>query len=151
MSKRKRHSDADDDNNDASAAIDFRRQRQVAATFADSAKQLARAFKAGKGFERQKLGRRKKNAVAAKDDKDVERIDAEVAALKVRVYARTVPNHTYGTVKSSKRLTRWACKIDTRQYTRRRALPRQVAVEDQGRCDFARFTTRPPKAKAITE
>ncbi|EME49697.1 hypothetical protein DOTSEDRAFT_68463 [Dothistroma septosporum NZE10] len=80
MSKRKRDSDADED--DAPVATDFRQQRQIAATFEDSAKQLARAFKAGKGFERQKLGRRKKNAVAAKDEKDVERIDAEVAALK---------------------------------------------------------------------
>lgn len=82
MSKRKRDSDAGEE--DAPPATDFRRQRQIAATFDDSAKQLARAFKAGKGFERQKLGRRKKNAAAAKDENDVERIDAEVAALKVR-------------------------------------------------------------------
>ncbi|KAK4635775.1 hypothetical protein CLAFUW4_00706 [Fulvia fulva] len=82
MSKRKRGSDAEEEDT-LPAATDFRRQRQIAATFEDSAKQLARAFKAGKGFERQKLGRRKKHAAAAKDDKDVERIDAEVAALKI--------------------------------------------------------------------
>lgn len=105
MSKRKRGSDADDD--DVPTATDFRRQRQIAATFEDSAKQLARAFKAGKGFERQKLGRRKKNAVAAKDDKDVERIDAEVVALKVRAI------DTNTAWKSRTRLTLWARKIDT--------------------------------------
>ncbi len=46
---------------------------------------LGHAFKVCKGFERQKLGRRQKNAVSEKSDKDVARIDTEIAALKVSV------------------------------------------------------------------
>ncbi|PSK54773.1 Protein bud22 [Elsinoe australis] len=43
---------------------------------------IHRAFKTAKGFERQKLGRRRKTALSKKDDKDVARIDAETEALK---------------------------------------------------------------------
>jgi len=46
-------------------------------------KLIARAFKTARGFERQKLGRRRKTALAASNAKGVERIDAETAALKV--------------------------------------------------------------------
>lgn len=46
-------------------------------------KLLFRAFKTAKGFERQKLGRRRKTASADDDTKDMERIDAEVTVLKV--------------------------------------------------------------------
>lgn len=82
MSKRKRGEDVDADH--ASGPNNFRKQRQITATFEDSSKQLAKAFKTARGFERQKLGRRKKNAAAGKDEKEMARIDAEVAALKVR-------------------------------------------------------------------
>jgi len=78
MSKRKRDDEA------SPAANDFRRQRRIVATFTQSAEKLAQAFKLARGFERQKLGRRKKNAVHEKDAKDEARIDAEVTALKVR-------------------------------------------------------------------
>ena len=45
---------------------------------------LARAFRTARGFERQKLGRRRKAATSSTGDaKDVVRIDAEVVALKV--------------------------------------------------------------------
>ena len=44
---------------------------------------LAKAFKVAKGFERQKLSRRRKTAQTQKNQKDVERIDAETEALKV--------------------------------------------------------------------
>lgn len=80
MSKRKR----DDDLQDAGGKPrkDFRKLRQIVGAFNESAEQLAKAFKAAKGPERQKLGRRKKTATAQKDVKEAERIDAEVAALK---------------------------------------------------------------------
>lgn len=45
---------------------------------------VAHAFKLAKGFERQKLSRRRKTAVAKGEEKDIERIDAEIVALKVR-------------------------------------------------------------------
>lgn len=80
MSKRKR----DDEDTPSTGKIhkDFRKLRQIVYAFNESAEQLAKAFKAAKGPERQKLGRRKKTAVAGKDAKEAERIDAEVAALK---------------------------------------------------------------------
>lgn len=85
MSKRKRCGDDDDDHDDNAPQEpkkDFRRLRQIVRTFEDSSEQLAKAFKAAKGGERMKLGRRKKTAVAEKNGKESERIDAEVAALK---------------------------------------------------------------------
>lgn len=81
MSKRKRKQE-DDGEDGESIKKDYRRQRQIVDTFQNSAKQLAHAFKLAKGFERQKLGRRKKNAVREKDEKISQRIDAEVGALK---------------------------------------------------------------------
>jgi hypothetical protein len=83
MSKRKRDDELDDSN--VKIHKDYRKLRQIVGAFNESAEQLAKAFKTAKGFERQKLGRRKKLASAQKDTKDVERIDAEVAALKVRL------------------------------------------------------------------
>jgi len=45
---------------------------------------LARAFRTARGFERQKLGRRRKAASSSTGDaRDGVRIDAEVVALKV--------------------------------------------------------------------
>lgn len=46
---------------------------------------LGHAFKVAKGFERQKLGRRRKNAASQDKQEDIPRIDAEIAALKVRI------------------------------------------------------------------
>lgn len=59
------------------------RQRRVEYKIAHGQKLLARAFKTAKGFERQKLGRRRKTAGAKSDTKDITRIDAETEALKV--------------------------------------------------------------------
>ena len=47
-------------------------------------KTLFKALKTARGFERQKLGRRQKSARAANNQEDIERLAAEVAALKVR-------------------------------------------------------------------
>ena len=49
------------------------------------ATKLGHAFKIARGFERQKLGRRQKTAVSRSDITNVERIDAEIGALKVRL------------------------------------------------------------------
>jgi hypothetical protein len=43
---------------------------------------LARNLKLARGFERQKLGRRQKDAVAKQDAADNVRIEAEIRALK---------------------------------------------------------------------
>ncbi|KXT07444.1 hypothetical protein AC578_450 [Pseudocercospora eumusae] len=81
MSKRKRDGDSNGEG-DQVAARDYRRQRQIVDTFAHSAQQLAAAFKLARGFERQKMGRRKKIAAREKNEQETQRIDAEVAALK---------------------------------------------------------------------
>jgi hypothetical protein len=46
-------------------------------------KVLVRNLKLAKGFERQKLGRRQKDALAKQDTVDSTRIEAEIGALKV--------------------------------------------------------------------
>ncbi|KAM0723742.1 hypothetical protein Q7P37_000732 [Cladosporium fusiforme] len=43
---------------------------------------VGHAFKVAKGFERQKLGRRQKTAASEKNEKNADRIEAEIAALK---------------------------------------------------------------------
>lgn len=89
-------------------APNFRRQRQIMAAYVQGAQQLEKAFKLARGFERQKLGRRRKNALAeakvkeAKGNADtmakrsiedeVARIDAEVAALKTLDTTRSAHN-----------------------------------------------------------
>lgn len=59
------------------------RQRRVEHKLDLGYKQLNKAFKTAKGFERQKLGRRRKTACEKGDSKDVERIDDETEAIKV--------------------------------------------------------------------
>ena len=84
MPKRKRDAIADnvaadvDDSKPAGA-----RQQRVAFKIDHGQKLLNRAFKTAKGFERQKLGRRRKTAASNTDAKEVARIDSETAVLKV--------------------------------------------------------------------
>jgi hypothetical protein len=47
-------------------------------------RELTKSLKLAKGFERQKLGRREKDARAKQDAADVERVELDIAALKVR-------------------------------------------------------------------
>lgn len=56
-------------------------------------RQLTRNLKLAKGFERQKLGRREKDARAKKDDKEIAKIEAEIQALKVRAMSSPYPKH----------------------------------------------------------
>jgi len=85
MPKRKRDNEVSSDEGDA---VFGAAQQRVQHKLQQGIVKLGHAFKIAKGFERQKLGRRRKNAIAQKDEKDVQRIDAEIAALKVRYCAR---------------------------------------------------------------
>ena len=79
MPKRKRENDTETEDVRPGA-----QQQRVQYKLKQSTVKLGHAFKVAKGFERQKLGRRRQTAVAEKEDKTVQRIDAEIGALKVR-------------------------------------------------------------------
>nr|POF17880.1 protein bud22 [Quercus suber] len=79
MPKRKRDSE---DAEPSSGPLSAQQQRFVF-KFKQGTAKLGHAFKTAKGFERQKLGRRRKTAAQESNAKDVQRIDAEIAALKV--------------------------------------------------------------------
>ena len=81
MPKRKRD-DGGDDGQD-SEGHNSAKQRRVEHKLKLGATKLGHAFKIAKGFERQKLGRRRKTAVSESNVKDITRIDAEIEALKV--------------------------------------------------------------------
>lgn len=83
MPKRKREfeiPEAGSDDEDAGKSL---RQRRVEHKLDQGYKLLNRAFRTAKGFERQKLGRRRKTACEKSDAKDVARIDTEIEAIKV--------------------------------------------------------------------
>jgi len=83
MPKRKREtSDAVEVDNHKKAQPSIR-QLRAEQKVDHGQKVLTRAFKAACGPERQKLGRRQKTAASTKNDSDLKRINAEVAALKV--------------------------------------------------------------------
>lgn len=65
-------------------------RQQIDGSLDQSKKALFRALKIARGFERQKLGRRQKTAKAESNDADIVRLDAEVAALKVHLFAPLV-------------------------------------------------------------
>jgi len=84
MPKRKR-----DDGTDASPEVSPEpvsdpKQKRLQLKLHQATVKLGHAFKIAKGFERQKLGRRQKTAAAAKNEKDSQRVETEIAALKVR-------------------------------------------------------------------
>lgn len=81
MPKRKRDSPEYATGGDASQSA---KQQRVQYKIVQGSKKLNHAFKIAKGFERQKLGRRHKTAVGNGDQGNVQRIDAEIAALKVQ-------------------------------------------------------------------
>lgn len=78
MAKRKRGEDEE------TTQTDCVKRRRVQHKLKASTTKLGHAFKVSKGLERQKLGRRRKNAVAQRDEKTVIRLDLEIEALKVR-------------------------------------------------------------------
>lgn len=88
MSKRK-HSALEDDMHPGKGpsategSNDFRSTR-LRRRFERGTQLLFRALKTARGIERQKLGRRQKTAAKEEDGKALERLAAEVQALKVR-------------------------------------------------------------------
>lgn len=79
MPKRKREGSAED----AAAPVGAKAQR-ITFKLNQAAVKVGHAFKVAKGFERQKLGRRQKQAKQNSDAKAAERIENEIEALKVR-------------------------------------------------------------------
>ena len=79
MAKRKREDD-DSETGDRLGA----KQQRIRHKLKHGCTKLGHAFKIAKGFERQKLGRRQKTAASQSNGKDSDRINAEIAALKVR-------------------------------------------------------------------
>lgn len=79
MPKRKRDAG---DSEDTKGSAGIKRQR-IEHKLKLGATKIGHAFKVAKGFERQKLGRRRKTAVSESNVKDVARIDSEIEALKV--------------------------------------------------------------------
>lgn len=86
MPKRKRFDiSTTEDQADQSLDRSVRSQRQQLETFIEYGKKnIFRSLKVARGFERQKLGRRQKTAKEKQDDAESARLEAEVAALKVR-------------------------------------------------------------------
>lgn len=85
---------------DAASTYSSAKQRKQLPTRLDQAKkELTKALKVARGFERQKLSRRRK-AAAEKDSKagDVARIDAEIEALKKIEYQKLAEAHLYKTL-----------------------------------------------------
>lgn len=62
-------------------------QQKASEAFTTGCTLLTRAFKPAKGFERQKLSRRRQTAVSKGEGQNVTRIDEEIEALKVRYSA----------------------------------------------------------------
>jgi hypothetical protein len=77
MPKRKRSTYEDDGDR-----VQSMRKRDISEKLLQSKKLLHRALKTAKGFERQKLGKRLKNAKDAGSNDEVTRIDREIEALK---------------------------------------------------------------------
>ena len=79
MSKRKRD---EDDKHSQEGKLRIR-QRQLEGAIDLGKKNVFRALKIGRGFERQKLGRRQKAAKGKQAEGDITRLIVEVAVLKV--------------------------------------------------------------------
>ena len=83
MPKRKRD-DAEEDGVGESGRPEGAKTQRVQYKIQHGTVKLGHAFKIAKGFERQKLGRRQKTAATQNNSKDVQRINGEIEALKVR-------------------------------------------------------------------
>ena len=79
MAKRKR-----DDDDAVPERSGGAKQYRIEHKLKQASFQVKKAFEIAQRFERQKLSRRRKNAVAQGVQKDVDRIDCEISALKVR-------------------------------------------------------------------
>jgi hypothetical protein len=84
MPKRKRDDGTDATPEGSPEPVADPKQKRLQLKLYQATVKLGHAFKIAKGFERQKLGRRQKTAAAAKNEKDSQRVETEIAALKVR-------------------------------------------------------------------
>ncbi|KAK5136782.1 hypothetical protein LTR08_002078 [Meristemomyces frigidus] len=100
MPKRKREADAEAEDGRPGA-----QQQRVQYKLKQTTVKLGHAFKIAKGFERQKLGRRRQTAVAEKEEKTVQRIDAEIGALKTLDTTACAKHHLYKTLAKIKVVT----------------------------------------------
>jgi hypothetical protein len=92
MPKRKRDDGAEATPEKSPEPVADPKQKRLQLKLHQATVKLGHAFKVAKGFERQKLGRRQKTAAAAKNEKDAQRVETEIAALKVREWnGRTIP------------------------------------------------------------
>ncbi|KAI7090248.1 hypothetical protein KC356_g1666 [Hortaea werneckii] len=82
----------------ATRAPDGAKQQRVQHKLKQGEVKVGHAFKLAKGFERQKLGRRQKSAGAEKKEQDVQRINAEIAALKTLDTTSAGRHHLYKTL-----------------------------------------------------
>lgn len=84
MPKRKREDGTEETPEKSPEAVADPKQKRLQLKLHQATVKVGHAFKVAKGFERQKLGRRQKTAAAAKNEKDAQRVETEIAALKVR-------------------------------------------------------------------
>ena len=84
MPKRKRDDGTEGTPEKSPEPVADPKQKRLQLKLHQATVKLGHAFKVAKGFERQKLGRRQKTAAAAKNEKDMQRVETEIAALKVR-------------------------------------------------------------------
>ena len=84
MAKRKRDDGTEGTPEKSPEPVADPKQKRLQLKLHQATVKLGHAFKVAKGFERQKLGRRQKTAAAAKNEKDAQRVETEIAALKVR-------------------------------------------------------------------
>ena len=89
MPKRKLHgiSGTETSSYDVSDRTSRLQRQQLEGLLEQGTKALFRSLKLARGFERQKLGRRQKQAKAQNNEVDISRLNAEVAALKVSLPA----------------------------------------------------------------
>ncbi|KAK0638357.1 Protein bud22 [Lasiodiplodia hormozganensis] len=82
----------------SSSSSSAKQRKQLPTRLEQAKKELVKALKIARGFERQKLSRRRK--AAEKDNKpgDVQRIDAEIEALKKIEYQKLAEAHLYKTL-----------------------------------------------------
>lgn len=86
MPKRKRDDGTEGTPEKSPEVVADPKQKRLQLKLHQAAVKVGHAFKVAKGFERQKLGRRQKTAAAAKNEKDAQRVETEIAALKVCGY-----------------------------------------------------------------
>jgi hypothetical protein len=127
MSKRKRDDDDTEEIPEKApeAVVADPKQKRLQLKLHQGTVKLGHAFKVAKGFERQKLGRRQKTAAAAKNEKDAQRVETEIAALKVREYM----GEGRGLQNGNKLTGMW--KIGTRYHCSSTTPPIQMSIEDQ--------------------